>query len=195
MRFLSIVTIAIGAFLAENIVFTHLLGITPFLKKAHSIRSSLHHGLPTALGIAVASLLAWFFDALLIRPLGLDYLRSVIFVLIAACALKIASDTIKKKEDSSVWFSGLSISAVTSSTALLGVMLLCAERELSFFESVAFGVFAGAGYLAMCLLFASVREKLEYSTVPKWLEGLPMVLITAALIALAFSGFSGIKFI
>ena len=59
----------------------------------------------------------------------------------------------------------------------------------------AFGVFAGAGYLAMCLLFASVREKLEYSTVPKWLEGLPMVLITAALIALAFSGFSGIKFI
>ncbi len=195
MRLLSLLSIAAGAVLAENIIFSNLLGITPFLKESRGIRPALRQGVTTAFASVFASLLSWLLDTLIIRPAGLEYLRSVVFVLVAVSGVKLAEAVISKRFPKLSEKLDISFSLVAANTALLGVMLLASERSYTFFESLFFGVFAGLGYLAVCVLFASVREKLEYSDTPGFLEGLPIALITAALVALAFSGFAGIKFI
>ena len=195
MRLLSLLSIAAGVLLAENIVFSNLLGITPFLKESRGLRPALRHGVTTAFAVFCASIVSWFLDTLIIRPAGLEYLRSVVFVLVAVAGVKLAEAVVSARSPKLSKKLGVSFSLVAANTALLGAMLLTSERGYGFFEALFFGVFAGLGYLAVCLLFAAVRERLEYSEVPKFFEGLPIALITAALVALAFSGFAGIKFI
>lgn len=195
MSFLNILTVSLGAALAENFVFSRFLGITSFLGGSKGIKPAVKTGAAVMLSLTVASVLACILDWALIAPLGLEYMRTVLFVLVLAGVVRIAETVLLKKAPSLYEKLGISFSLVTANAALLGVMLLTARGGYNILEAAAFGAFAGAGYTMAISLFAAVRERLEYSDVPEFLEGLPITLITAGLIALAFMGFSGMKFI
>jgi len=194
MSFLSILSISIGAILVENIVFSSLLGVKPFLRESKSTTEALKSGIAIALLLTVAAIFAFVADWAIIRPLGLGYMRTVIFVLVMCGAVIAGEKIIRAKASDKYKKLGISLPLVTTNAATLGIMLIVAERQYNIIEAVVSGISAGIGYLMAVTLFAAVRERLEYSDVPKWLEDLPIAFITAGLIALAFSGFSGMKF-
>lgn len=195
MSFLSILSASLGTALAENFVFSRFLGITSFLGSSKGIKPAVKTGVAVMISLTVASVLACIVDWAIITPLGLQYMRTVLFVLVLTGTVRIAEAVLLKKAPKLYEKLGISFSLVTANAALLGVMLLTARGGYNLLEAVVFGVFAGVGYTMAISLFAAVRERLEYSDVPEFLEGLPITLITAGLIALAFMGFSGMKFI
>lgn len=194
MSFLSILSISLGAILAENIVFSHLLGVTPFMENSSGIKPALRTGVAVAATSTAASVISCILDWAVISPLNLEYMRSVIYILVVAGAVQIGENVLSKKAPALYEKLSVSFPVVTANTSILGVMLLGSEGGYNIFEAIVFGLFSGLGFLAAILLFAVVRERLEYSETPKCLDGAPIAFITAGLIALAFMGFQGMRF-
>lgn len=194
MSFLSILSISLGAILAENIVFSHLLGVTAFLNDSKGIKPALKTGVAVTVVLTAASVISCILDWTVITPLNLEYMRSVVYVLVVAGGVQIAETVLSKKAPELYQKLGISFPIVTANTAILGVMLLGEGGGYNILEALVFGLFSGIGFLMAISLFAAVRERLEYSDTPKCLDGAPIALITAGLIALAFMGFQGMKF-
>lgn len=194
MMILNILTASIGAVLSENLVFSHLLGTSAVLRDTKDIKSALRRGVAVGIFISVFSILAWLFDKLILSPLSLGYMRTFLFVILLCGGVKICENVLKTRFPSLYERFGISFDEVCLSSVFLGVMLLGTSSGCGFFGALFFGIFSGVGYILASVIFAAVRENLEYTDCPKWLEGTPMLFITLGLIALAFMGFSGIKF-
>ena len=191
MSFLSIISISLTAILAENVVFSQYLGITPLLGDSDSVGKAFKTGCGVALILAISSIFAYLADGLLLSALGVGYLRNVVLVLIAAAIVQLLENYLKSKKPALYEKLGISFSMVAANSAILGVLLINSQNEYNFIEALASGIFSGIGFLAAITLFAAVRERLEYCEIPETLKGAPITLITAGLIALAFMGFRG----
>ncbi len=194
MSFSNILSVSLVAIFAENIVFTQLLGVTPFIKESGSIKSAVKTGISVTLAMLFFAILSRIAERLLIAPFELEYMRTVIFVLIISGGLCIGEIILKKKFPSFSEKIGVSSSFVAINTAILGIMFITTNSTRSFFDSVIYAFASGVGFTMAITLFAAVRERIKYSEIPKAFEGIPMALITAGLIALAFGGFQGMKF-
>lgn len=187
MSIFRIFLVSLAAMLAENVVFVNYLGIKPFLESAKDRKKVV----ATGCAIIVASVICAFFtslvETLVLIPLEIEYLRTVIFVLIIALVLRVLG-AMKTKID-------ISLSYALSSTVVLGIALLVSAAEYNPLEAVIYAAASGVGFLISSFIFSLVTRRLEYIPVPKFFKGLPILLITAGLIALAFSGFIGMKFI
>ncbi|MBQ7054588.1 MAG: hypothetical protein IJN97_05155 [Oscillospiraceae bacterium] len=195
MTLLNLLTISVGGVLAQNLVFTHLLGTPAFLRDTKDIKGALKHGIAVGCFIPFFSILAYIFDRLVFTPLSLGYMRTFLFAILLCGGMKICEAVLKTRFPALYEHFGISFDEVCFSSVFLGAMLICVSSGYSFFGAFFFGVFSGAGYILASVVFAAVRENLEYTVCPKWLEGTPVLFITLGLIALAFMGFSGIKFI
>ncbi len=195
MMILNLLTVSVGAVLAENLVFTHLLGTPAFLRDTTDIKSAVKRGIAVGVFLAFFSIVAYFFDRLVFTPLSLGYMRTFLFTLLLCGGVKIYENVLKTRFPALYERFGISFDEVCFSSVFLGVMLLCTSSGYGFLGAIFFGIFAGVGYLLASVLFAAIRENLQYTSCPKALEGEPMLFITLGLIALAFMGFSGIKFI
>ena len=194
MNLTNILSVSLIAIFAENIVFGQMLGVTPFLKNSDSVANAAKTGVSVTVAMFVFAILSRIADRILIEPLDLQYMRTVIFVLIISAGLTAGEILVKKKFPAFSKKTSISSSYVAVNTAILGIMLITTNGGRSFSGAVIYALASGIGFTMVTTLFAAVREKVEYSDVPKSLEGIPMALITAGLIALAFGGFSGIKF-
>ncbi|MBE6912049.1 MAG: electron transport complex subunit RsxA [Oscillospiraceae bacterium] len=194
MSFSDILSLSLIAIFAENIVLGQMLGITPFLKNSQSMKSAVKAGVSVTLTMLVVAILAYVTEKSIIMPFRLDYMRTVIFVTIVAGGLCICEAILRKKSSYFAEKTEISPSYIAVNTAVLGIMLITVNANLDFLSSVIYAFASGIGFTVAIIIFASVRERLEYSDVPKAFEGVPIALITAGLIALAFSGFQGIKF-
>ncbi len=195
MTILNLLTVSVGAVLAENLVFSHLLGTTAFLRDTTDITSALKRSIAVGIFLPFFSILAYFFDRLVFTPLSLGYMRTFLFTILLCGGVKICENVLKTRFPSLYERFGISFDEVCFSSVFLGVMLLCTSSGYGFLGAIFFGIFSGAGYILASVLFAAVRENLQYTNCPKALRGEPMLFITLGLIALAFMGFSGIKFI
>lgn len=195
MTILNLLSVSIGAVLSENLVFSHLLGTSAFIRDTKDIKSALRRGVAVGIFISAFSILAWLFDKLVFSPLSLGYMRTFLFTVLLCGGVKICENVLKTRFPALFERFGISFDEVCTSSVFLGIMLLSASSGYGFFGALFFGIFSGVGYILASVIFAAVRENLEYIDCPKWLEGTPMLLITLGLIALAFMGFSGIKFI
>ena len=194
MSFSDILSLSLVAIFAENIVFGQMLGITPFLKNSENTKSAAKAGLSVTLTMLVFATLSYITEKWIIIPFELEYMRSVIFVTIIAGGLCIGEAVLKKKFKSFAEKTEISASYIAVNTAILGIMLITVNENRGFLASVIYGGASGIGFTMAITLFACVRERMEYSDIPKSFEGIPAALITAGLIALAFSGFQEIKF-
>lgn len=194
MSFSNILSVSLIAIFAENIVFTHLLGITPFMKESGSIKSALKTGMSVTLTVLFFAILSQIVERLIITPFNLGYMRTVIFILLISGGLLVGEILLRKKFPAFSERVGVSPLYVTVNTAILGIMLMTATGSRGFFESVVYAFASGIGFTMAITLFATVRERIRYSEIPKSFEGIPIALITAGLIALAFGGFQGMKF-
>ena len=195
------ILIFIAAIFVNNIVLSQFLGICPFLGVSQKVNTSLGMSAAVAFVMLLATLVTWLIQNLILTPLNLGYLQTLSFILVIAALVQMVEIILKKISPSLYQALGIFLPLITTNCAVLGVAITVVTKEFTFGGAPAMlnlgqaTVYAAAtalGYgLAMCL-FAGLREHLSMNDVPKPFKGLPIALITAGIMAMAFLGFSGI---
>ena len=190
--------ISIGAILVENFVLVQFLGICPFLGVSKKVETALGMGFAVIFVMACASAITWAVQQLLVL-FHLEYLQTIAFILVIAVLVQFVEMFLQKSIPSLYSSLGIYLPLITTNCAVLGVAIKNITKfgvlEFSFLKSVVYGATAGIGFTLAIVLFAGVRERLESSDIPDFLKGMPATLISASLLAIAFMGFSGLKFI
>ncbi len=189
----QIFSLAISAILIENFVLVKFLGICPFLGVSKKSDTAVGMGLAVVFVMTVASAVTYAVDHFLLRPLQMEYMQTVAFILVIAALVQFVEMVLQKMLPSLHKALGIYLPLITTNCAVLGVALLNAQNDYNFIGSVIYGFAAGAGFLLAIGLFATIRERLEFAEYPKCFEGFPIALVTAALLSLAFMGFQGMK--
>ena len=182
--FASLLSISLGAILINNFIFSQFLGCCPFLGVSQKV--------DTAVGMGLASALCYVVTMVL-NALGLEFMQTLAYILIIASLVQLVEMFLKKTIPSLYSALGIYLPLITTNCAVLGVVLLNTQNGYNFIESVVYGITGGLGFLLAIVLFASVRERLQFAEYPESFEGFPIALVSAGLLALAFMGFSGMK--
>ena len=193
MTLSSLLSISLSAILVENFVLVKFLGICPFLGVSKQTSTATGMGLAVTFVMGVASACTWCVDHYLLMPLNLTYMRTLAFILVIAALVQVVEMFLQKALPALYQALGIYLPLITTNCAVLGVALLNVERGYGFIEGVVYAVTAGIGFLIAIVIFASLRERLEYADYPAAFEGFPIALVTAALLSIAFMGFQGLK--
>jgi electron transport complex protein RnfA len=193
MSFTSILSIALGAILVENFILVKFLGICPFMGVSKKMDTALGMGLAVVFVMGLASVFTWLVNEYLLIPLGLAYMQTVAYILVIAALVQFVEMFLQKTIPTLYEALGIYLPLITTNCAVLGVALLNTQYGYNFIESVVYGITGGLGFTVAIVLFASVRERLEFSEYPEAFEGFPIALVSAGLISLAFMGFSGLR--
>ena len=194
-------SIALGAILVNNFIFSQFLGICPFMGVSKKVDTALGMGAAVTFVMGLASAVCWIINEyLLVNPAifgdgpNLAFMQTIAFILVIAALVQFVEMFLKKNVPSLYQALGIYLPLITTNCAVLGVVLLNVQNSYNFIESVVYGITGGLGFLLAIFLFASVRERLDATMeCPKAFEGFPIALVTAGLIALAFMGFSGLS--
>lgn len=184
--------IIISSMLVSNVVLSQFLGICPFLGVSKKVETAVGMGAAVTFVITIASAITYPIYYFILEPTGLAYLETIAFILIIAALVQFIEMVLKKFMPALHASLGVYLPLITTNCAVLGVALNNVKYEYSILESVVNGFATGVGYLIAIVLLAGIREKMEYNDIPESFQGMPIVLLTAALMAIAFFGFSGI---
>ena len=187
----EIFSIALGAILVNNFIFSQFLGICPFMGVSKKVDTAVGMGVAVTFVMGLASAFTWLANEYLLVPLELEYMQTVAFILIIAALVQFVEMFLQKSVPSLYTALGIYLPLITTNCAVLGVALLNVQNGYNFIESVVYGITGGLGFLLAIVLFASIRERTVFADPPKAFEGFPIALVTAGLMALAFMGFSG----
>ena len=193
MDFKELLLIAFGAIITENFIFTRFLGICPFLGVSEKPSTATGMGLAVMFVMTLSSALTWLVYHFVLIPYNLEYLKTIAFILIIASLVQIIEMFLKKFVPVLYKALGVYLPLITTNCAVLGSALINVQKNYTFLESVVFGFTAAIGFTIAILIFAGVRARIRFAEPPKAFRGIPLLLITAGIIAMAFSGFSGIK--
>jgi len=188
----EIVIIIISAILTENFVLTKFLGICPFLGVSKKLDTALGMGGAVVFVMTIASAVTWLVYNMLLIKFGLGYLQIIAFILVIAALVQFVETVLKKLAPPLYKALGIYLPLITTNCAVLGVALLNVQKEYDFFKALLYGFCAGVGFTLVLILFSGVREKMEHCDIPEALKGVPISLIAAALVSVAFFGFQGL---
>lgn len=191
--FASLVSISLGAILVNNFIFSQFLGLCPFLGVSNKMSTATGMSVAVTFVMTMASAICWIINEYLLIPLGLEFMQTVAYILVIAVLVQFVEMFLKKAIPSLYSAMGIFLPLITTNCAVLGVVLLNTQNYYNFLESVVYGFTGGLGFTLAIVLFSSVRERLEFADYPKAFEGFAICLVAAALFALAFLGFSGMK--
>ena len=191
--FITLFTISLNAILAENFILVKFLGICPFMGVSKKTDTALGMGVAVIFVMALASAATWAVNEFLLIRLGLEYMQTVVFILVIAALVQFVEMFLQKALPALYQALGIYLPLITTNCAVLGVALLNIQNGYTFIESVVYGVTGGIGFTLAIVLFSSVRERLADCDCPKAFRGFPLALIAAGLLALSFMGFSGFK--
>ena len=193
MEIFKLLSITLGAILANNFIFSQFLGCCPFLGVSKKVDTAVGMGVAVTFVMGLASAVCFVVNKYILIPLDLAYMQTVAFILVIASLVQFIEMFLQKSMPSLYTALGVYLPLITTNCAVLGVVLLNTQYTFGFVQSVVYGVFGGLGFMLAICLFASVREKLEFADYPECFEGFPICLVSAGLLALAFMGFSGMK--
>lgn len=188
----EILLIAVSAILVENFVLSKFLGICPFLGVSKKTSTAVGMGGAVIFVMTLSSASTWAVNEYLLKKYDLEYLQTIAFILVIAALVQFVETVMKKMLPALYKALGIYLPLITTNCAVLGSALLNMEREYTFIEAVVFGLTAAVGFTLALLLFSGVREKMETSDIPVAFQGLPITLIAAALVSVAFAGFKGL---
>jgi len=189
----TLLSISLAAILTSNFIFSQFLGCCPFLGCSNKVDTAVGMGLAVTFVMGLASAICWVIDTYILVPLGISFLETLAFILVIASLVQFVEMFLKKSVPALYSALGIFLPLITTNCAVLGVVLLNVQNSYNFIESVVYGITGGLGFMLAIVLFASVRERTEFSDYPECFEGFPICLVSAALVALAFMGFNGMK--
>lgn len=188
----NLLIIAIGSALVNNVVLSQFLGLCPFLGVSKKVKTAAGMGTAVIFVITLASFVAALIYQFVLTPLNITYLKTIVFILVIAALVQFVEMFLKKYMVSLYESLGVYLPLITTNCAVLGVALTNVQKSYSILSSVVNGFATAAGFTISIVILAGIREKMEYNDIPKPFQGMPIVLITAGLMAIAFCGFSGL---
>jgi len=189
----EILMIMLAAVLTENFVLTKFLGICPFLGVSDKPATALGMGMAVTFVMGVSSAVTWIAYHFILAQFGLEYLRTIMFVLIIASLVQFMEMYMKKHFASLYESLGIFLPLISTNCAVLGAAILNINNDYNLIQAVIFGTFSGVGFTLAIIIFAGVRERIIFANPPEIFKGVPISLIAAGLLAMAFAGFQGIK--
>ena len=181
-----------GAIFVNNVVLAQFLGICPFLGVSSKVETSLGMGAAVTFVMAIAAVVAWLIQTYVLVPLDIVYMQTIVFILVIAALVQMVEIMLKKLSPSLYQALGIFLPLITTNCAVLGVAILMIQKEFNLLQSVTYSVATALGFALALVLFAGIRERLDFEDVPKAFKGIPIALITAGILAMAFMGFSGL---
>ena len=188
----SLLSIALGAILVNNFIFSRFLGICPFLGVSKKLNTAVGMSAAVIFVMVLSTAVTYPINQFLLVKNGLEYLQTLVFILVIAALVQLVEIALKKFLPALYNSLGIYLPLITTNCAVLGVVLLNIDKSYSFWQSIVNSLGAGLGFMLAMVLFAGVRERLESCEVPKFLQGLPITLIAASLVSVSFLGFTGI---
>ena len=190
---MELVSLFITSFIVNNIIFMQFLGTCPFLGVSKNIDTAAGMGIAVIFVITLASIITYIIHYGILVTLGLEYLQTIVFILIIAALVQFVEMFLKKSAPGLYQALGIFLPLITTNCAVLGVAINNIIYEYSFVKSLVYSVGTSSGFLLAIVLFAGVRDKVDYADLPESLKGSAISLITAGLMSVAFLGFSGLQ--
>lgn len=187
----DIALLLLGAMLVNNFVLAKFLGLCPFVGVSRRLDLAYGMALATGFVLTLAAATTWMVQHWLLAPLGLDHLRTLTFILVIAVVVQFTESVMRRQAPLLYRVLGIFLPLITTNCAVLGVALLNVQATHGLLEAITLGLGAALGFGLVLILFAAMRERLEASDVPAAFRGVPIALVTAGLMALAFMGFAG----
>lgn len=184
--------IVISAIFVSNIVLSQFLGICPFLGVSNKVGTAVGMSAAVVFVIVLATIVTWVVQIYVLNPLNIGFLQTISFILIIAFLVQMVEIMLKKISPPLYQALGIFLPLITTNCAVLGVALLVHTKEYNLLESVVFGTSIAVGFGFAIVLFAGIREHSEMMGIPKGMKGVPIALVTAGILSLAFMGFSGL---
>ena len=188
----GLVAIFLAAILTENYVLNKFLGICPFLGVSKKLNTAVGMSCAVTVVMVIATAITWPLYTYLLIPNDLDYLQTIVFILVIAALVQLLEITLRKYMPPLYNSLGIYLPLITTNCAVLGVTMLVLEKNLDYVPALVNAFGSGVGFLVAMVLFAGVRERLEDCDIPETFRGLPITLVAASLVALSFLGFNGI---
>ena len=190
----SLILIIVTTAFINNVVLNQFLGICSFLGVSKQMKASASLGGAVMFVITIASAVAWLLYDLVLAPFGLDFMKTIVFILVIAALVQIVEMFLKKTSPGVYNALGIYLPLITTNCAVLGVALTNVQNEYGFLESVLAGFGTGVGYTIAIVLLAGIRSRIDEEALPTPLRGAPIVMISAALMSVAFMGFADLVF-
>lgn len=188
----QLIVVAIGSSLVSNVVLSQFLGLCPFLGVSKRVKTAAGMGGAVIFVITLASLVAGLLYEFVLEPLGITYLKTIVFILVIAALVQFVELFLKKNMKALYQSLGVFLPLITTNCAVLGVAINNVNLEYDILTGVVNGFATSVGFAIAIIILAGIREKIEFNDIPKPFRGMPIVLVTAGLMAIAFCGFAGL---
>ena len=189
---MNLFALIIGAIFVNNVVLAQFLGICPFLGVSKSIKSSLGMGAAVLFVMLLSTFVTYLLYYYILVPLQLAYLQTIAYILVIAGLVQMVEIVLKKVAPALYQTLGVFLPLITTNCAVLGIALLVVQKQMTLIESVVYAAAIAVGFTLALVIFAGLREQMELTGVPKGMKGVPIALVTAGILAMAFMGFSGL---
>ena len=189
---ISIFALIIGAIFVNNVVLAQFLGICPFLGVSKDVKSSVGMGGAVLFVMLLATLVTYLIMQYVLVPLHLKYMQTIAYILVIAALVQMVEIVLKKIAPALYQALGVFLPLITTNCAVLGVAILVIQKEMSLIHSVVYAASISVGFTLALVIFAGIREQLELTGTPKGMKGVPIALVTAGILAMAFRGFSNL---
>ncbi len=189
---ISLIAVVIGAIFVNNVVLSQFLGICPFLGVSSKVNTSLGMGMAVTFVMALSAVVTWCLQEYVLVPFGIEYMQTIVFILVIAALVQMVEIVLKKVSPALYQALGIFLPLITTNCAVLGVAILMIQKDMDLLTGVIYSVATALGFALALVLFAGIRERLEIEDVPQSFRGVPIALITAGLLAMAFMGFANV---
>ena len=189
---LSLILIIITAIFVNNVVLAQFLGICPFLGVSKKVDTASGMGMAVTAVLVVATIVTYLIQVYVLNAFGLEYLQTIAFILVIAALVQMIEIILKKTMPALYQALGVFLPLITTNCCILGVAILVIQKDYDLLEGIIYALSTGLGFLLAMVLFAGLREQLDLVNMPNSFEGVPISLVTASLLAMAFMGFSGV---
>ncbi|MBO4752752.1 MAG: RnfABCDGE type electron transport complex subunit A [Bacteroidales bacterium] len=192
MSGISIFALIIGAIFVNNVVLSQFLGICPFLGVSKDVKSSIGMGGAVLFVMLLATLVTWILNQYVLVAFGLEYLQTIVYILVIAALVQMVEIILKKIAPALYQALGVFLPLITTNCAVLGVALIVVAKHMTLAQSMIYSASIAVGFTLALVIFAGIREQLELTGTPKGMKGVPIALVSAGILAMAFMGFNGL---
>ena len=186
------ILIIISAIFVNNIVLTQFLGICPFMGVSNKISTAAGMSATVTFVMTISTIITYLIMTYILKPLGIEFLQTITYILVIASLVQMVEIILKKVAPSLYQSLGVFLPLITTNCAILGVAIIVVQKDYNLIKGVVYAVSMAFGFALAMVVFAGLREHLEFAAVPRSMKGIPVCLVTAGLLAMAFMGFLGI---
>jgi electron transport complex protein RnfA len=194
MNLTQFFALSLTLILAENFVLAKFMGLCPFLGASRRVGTAAGMGAAVVFVTGASSAVSYGIDRFLLRPFGMEYLRIVVFVIVIASLVQAVELFLKRAAPALHTALGIYLPLIATNCAILATAIIASDQSMDFAGTVAYGLLASIGFALAIVLFAGIRERLEFSDHPRCFDGFPIALVSAGLLAMSFMGLSGMRF-